>query len=214
MTQPVPGDYVELIDVSSIQNTKTINWSKVYASGVRGVWFQTSRYSHDLMADYAAMDAARSSGLAVGGYHFAYCGSDPVAQAEFAVQSVGPHHDGDLPLVLDWEYDKGVQSSDSVRWAETFMSHSGQLTGRTGLLYSYPSFLASHGDLGTLGQYPLFLAAYGPNKTAYAGTPKAPAPWTSVSVHQYIGNGGRVPGIGPDCDRSRCLQEVFDTLTA
>lgn len=207
---------VELVDVSSLQSPQTIDWEKVFASGVVGAWFQTSRYSHDLMAPYTAMDKAKDCGLAVGGYHFAYCGSDAKAQAAFAVGSLGGRYarSGDLPLVLDWEYDKGIQPEASVAWAVAFMEEAAQLMGRMPLFYTYPSFGSTHPALwlSGLGKYPLFLASYGTHNMPYMGTPHPVKPWTKVAVHQYIGNGGRVPGITADCDRSRCTPGDYDSL--
>jgi lysozyme len=218
---------IELLDVSGIQDPANADWKAVAASGVRGVWLQASRYKGQVEASFlSGMNAAKAAGLAVGAYHFAYCGSSAPAQARFAFSAckgLGSAA-GDLPPMLDWEFIKNkddgtaITPEESVAWAESFMATAQELwypsRERKPVMYTFPYFAGQHQPHlanSSLGAYPLVLAAYGENNTPYVGTPKPVAPWDKVTVHQYIGNGGRVHGIQADCDRDRmdCTEEEF-----
>lgn len=187
-----PGGRIHGTDISRWQhpNDKQIDFVKKYKAGMRFVFIKTSdtREAADLLAvKYAAMDhhAAQAAGLYTGFYHYAVLPDvtepeeikkDALAQAQKVVwrlASMGGYTDRDLPYALDLE-NKCVRYSSSgaclksatrsavTLWATTFLASLKEKTGRTPILYSYPSFLeGSMNRSAELAQYPLWLAQYG-----------------------------------------------------
>lgn len=201
---------VELIDVSAVQGAK-IDWHKVKASGVQGVWIQSSLYSKGKAPLFEVqLKGAMDAGLAVGAYHFFYMGSDPIAQVNHAYHACNALGllKGELPLMFDWEYLKNgddglpLTPKHSVWFAEAAMAHADELWGGKVCFYTYPWFVQRHRpdvEKSDLGKYDLVLAAY--QKTV----PKPPSPWKKITVQQYAGNDGVVPGVPTACDRCRFL---------
>jgi GH25 family lysozyme M1 (1,4-beta-N-acetylmuramidase) len=187
-----PGGRIHGTDVSRWQhpNDKPIDFVKKYEAGMRFVFIKASdtRETADLLAlKYAAMDhhAAQAAGLYTGFYHYAVLPDvttsdeikqDALAQAQKVVwrlASMGGYSDRDLPYALDLE-NKCVRYSSTgacqkyatrsavTLWATTFLASLKEKTGRTPILYSYPSFLeGSMVRTAELAQYPLWLAQYG-----------------------------------------------------
>ena len=187
-----PGGRIHGTDVSRWQhpNDKPIDFVKKYEAGMRFVFIKASdtREASDRLAvKYAAMDhhAAQAAGLYTGFYHYASLPDvtttegikqDALAQAQKVVwrlASMGGYSDRDLPYALDLE-NKCVRYSSSgtclknatrsavTLWALTFLASLKEKTGRTPILYSYPSFLeGSMIRSKELAQYPLWLAQYG-----------------------------------------------------
>ena len=187
-----PGGRIHGTDVSRWQhpNDKPIDFVKKYEAGMRFVFIKASdtRETADLLAvKFAAMDhhAAQAAGLYTGFYHYAVLPDvtdpdeikkDALAQAQKVVwrlASMGGYSDRDLPYALDLE-NKCVRYSSTgacqkyatrsavTLWATTFLASLKEKTGRTPILYSYPSFLeGSMVRTAELAQYPLWLAQYG-----------------------------------------------------
>lgn len=187
-----PGGRIHGTDVSRWQhpNDKPIDFVKKYEAGMRFVFIKASdtRETADLLAlKYAAMDhhAAQAAGLYTGFYHYAVLPDvttsdeikqDALAQAQKVVwrlASMGGYSDRDLPYALDLENkcvrysstgacQKYATRSGVTLWATTFLASLKEKTGRTPILYSYPSFLeGSMVRTAELAQYPLWLAQYG-----------------------------------------------------
>ena len=187
-----PGGRIHGTDISRWQhpNDKPIDFVKKYKAGMRFVFIKASdtREVSDLLAlKYAAMDhhAAQAAGLYTGFYHYATLPAvtdpeeikkDALAQAQKVVwrlASMGGYTERDLPYALDLE-NKCVRYSSTgaclknatrgavTLWATTFLASLKEKTGRTPILYSYPSFLeGSMLRSPELAQYPLWLAQYG-----------------------------------------------------
>jgi lysozyme len=215
------------IDLCSIQGH--VDWDKVAASGIKFAYIKASQFSSTM--DYSFGENARrakEAGLAVGAYHFAFCQSDPEAQARFffrASDGVG-QAEGELPPVLDLEFSRDMTPKPIVEWAVRFMAEAERLwypnnplriaygsPVRRPMLYTYPAFAKSLQPLlkaSELTKYGLWIASYkannGPGAAWTPGTddkPTLPEGWDDYNVWQYSGNGGiKVPGIGPDCDRN------------
>lgn len=204
----------ELIDLSSLQ--ETVDWEKVAASGIEGAYIKSSQYSGTWDYQFGTyVSGATRAGISCGAYHFAYCGSDPAAQARFffkASDGLGSKP-GELPPSLDLEFAKNIPPKDVVDWAVAFMKEAercwypgndlreaaGQKVRRP-IIYTFPYFAQSlQPFLGEseLTKYPLWIATY------QAEGPKLPTGWSDWALWQWIGNGGQVPGIGRDCDRDK-----------
>ena len=187
-----PGGRIHGADISRWQhpNDKPIDFVKKYEAGMRFVFIKASdtRETGDRLAvKYAAMDhyAAQAAGLYTGFYHYAVLPDvstpdaikeDALAQAQKVVwrlASMGGYSDRDLPYALDLENkcirysstgacQKYATRSAVTLWATTFLASLKEKTGRTPILYSYPSFLeGSMERTPELAQYPLWLAQYG-----------------------------------------------------
>lgn len=215
---------IELVDMCSLQSPATVDFAAMKASGVRGVYFKASQYSHDVDSTFGiGVQRATAAGLDCGAYHFAYCGSDPYEQmvhfwksalvGSSAVRHALGQAAGELPPMLDWEYARtgpdGRMLTDKqvVDWLVTSIQACEELwypeneRGRKPTVYSYPDFIQHHPlikEHARLAEYPLTYAGY-PNLWP------APAPWSKVTIHQYSGNGGHVSGVSTDCDRDRFL---------
>lgn len=220
-------NFVQGIDLCSLQGQ--VDWQQVADAGFKFAYVKSSQYSstYDHRFDqYVA--GAEKVGIAAGAYHFAYCGSDPVAQAKFffkASSGVGGHI-GDLPPVLDLEYAKNIPPQDVVSWAERFMETAEdlwypenrldealKLPFRRPVLYTYPWFARSlqpHLAKSKLTRNRLWVANYKsdasgkliPWEPKWGEEPATVDGW-DWSIWQYSGNNGkRVPGVSVDCDRN------------
>lgn len=224
------GNYIHLIDLCPTIQTQ-VDWQKVADSGIRGVYIKASQYSGTRIYQfekYAA--AARSAGLVVGAYHFAYVGADPAKQAKFFCDSAlnTGSQPGELPPVLDLEFAQpSVPGLAIVQWGEAFTAEverllypdnrllsPGDYRYRQCCVYSYPFFMQR--CMPALGKSslltrPLHIASY---KSDAAGKlvpwepqngdrPLIPnGTWKDWTLWQYSGNRGmKVPGIPMDCDR-------------
>ena len=197
-----PGGRIHGSDVSRWQhpNDKPINFVKKYKAGLRFVMIKASdtRDESDALAlKYVIMDraAAQAAGIYTGFYHYATLPNsrdlevfkaDATAQAEkvlWRLASLGGYNEMDLPYALDLENNcieynslgcsKYATKKSVTLWAKTFLRIVKERTGRTPILYSYPSFLegAMVRD-AELATYTLWLAQYGvdpANPTAEPG---------------------------------------------
>lgn len=188
--QTGPGGRIHGADISRWQhpNDQTIDFVKMYSSGVRFVMIKSSdtRDEADALAlKYVLMDrsAAQAAGIFTGFYHYAVLPDvstqeeiiqDAQTQAQKVVwrlASLGGYTERDLPYALDLENNCVRLSGSSCAkyapkalitlWAKTFLAFVKEKTNRTPIIYSYPSFLegAMVRD-AELRQYPLWLAQY------------------------------------------------------
>ena len=156
-----------------------------------------SRWQHDngRLIDWNAVRRSgqsfafiKAAGLVRGAYHYADPSSPADAQAAFVVRTVGSTREAsDLGIVLDLESTGGLSRRALVVWAHAFLAGVERRTGRTPLIYTYPSFWHSAmGDDRSFGAYPLWL---------YASRPPAPLPgWSQWTFWQYSST-SRLPGI-------------------
>jgi lysozyme len=143
--------------------------------------------------------AIRAAGLVRGAYHFGQPSqSDPIAQAEFFLSTVGDIQPGDL-LALDLEAGDG----SLLEWALGFLGHVTERAGFKPMLYSGRWFLDPHGVEANpdLAQYGLWLSGY------QADTPALPPGWQTLAMWQYT-DADTVPGIGGQVDESIFLGDL------
>jgi GH25 family lysozyme M1 (1,4-beta-N-acetylmuramidase) len=185
-----PGGRIHGADISRWQhpNDAPIDFTKMHAAGMRFVMIKASDTRDDtdaLSLKYVVMDrsAAQAAGLYTGFYHYAVLPNvktdeqviiDAQTQAQkvvWRIGALGGFNERDLPYALDLE-NNCVATSGSLctrylpkaqitLWAKTFLKLIKEKTGRTPIIYSYPSFLegAMVRD-DELRQYPLWLAQY------------------------------------------------------
>ena len=185
-----PGGRIHGADISRWQhpNDAPIEFTKMHAAGMRFVMIKASDTRDDadaLALKYVIMDrsAAQAAGLYTGFYHYAVLPNvktdeqviiDAQTQAQkvvWRIGALGGFNERDLPYALDLENNCVAASGSTCTrylpkaqitlWAKTFLNLVKEKTGRTPIIYSYPSFLegAMVRD-DELRKYPLWLAQY------------------------------------------------------
>jgi lysozyme len=185
-----PGGRIHGADVSRWQhpNDAPIDFTKMHAAGMRFVMIKASDTRDDadaLSLKYVIMDrsAAQAAGLYTGFYHYAVLPNvktdeqvitDAQTQAQkviWRIGALGGFNERDLPYALDLENNcvalsgktcsRYLPKAQITLWAKTFLKVVKEKTGRTPIIYSYPSFLegAMVRDY-ELRNYPLWLAQY------------------------------------------------------
>ncbi|HEX3900956.1 MAG TPA: GH25 family lysozyme [Mycobacteriales bacterium] len=197
-------------DVASYQHPATaaypsgkpIDWNAVAASGMSFAIVKASE-SNSYTNPYFADDYADSlaAGLVHGAYHFARpaypISTTAMAQAQYFATRIGTVNTLDtLPPVLDLEVTGGLPRADLVTWAQIFLYRLRTLTGRTPMLYTYPSFWTDVlDDPSAFARFPLWMASYGssaPSADIWQYTDSATINGISgkVDESQYLGTGG------------------------
>lgn len=191
-------------DVSSWQhaNGASISWGAVKAAGHSFAFVKatedTTYTNPSFAADWKAVAAA---GMNRGAYHYARPASPAVDQANYFITVVGNTREpGDLPPALDLEETGGLSPAALIAWTHTFLATVQSLTGRTPIIYSYPSFWRnSMADSTAFTTYPLWIADW-----TGTATPTFPLPggWTSWTFWQYTSKAS-VPGVSGYVDVSQ-----------
>ncbi|MHB1847203.1 MAG: GH25 family lysozyme, partial [Deltaproteobacteria bacterium] len=199
------GPTVAGIDVSSYQGA--IDWRQVASSGQSFAYTKATEGTGWVDPTFAANWAgSQAAGLARGAYHFFHPGEDPIAQASFFVQTMGPLGPGDLPPMIDWEVTDGVSASTNAANGAAFLARVQELTGRVPILYTSPGYWYGIGAPSSFSQYPLFIANYG------VSCPGLPPPWGRWAIWQS-GSAGSIGGIGGQVDTD-VFQGSLDDLRA
>lgn len=184
---------------ASYPNGKPINWNAVARDGMEFAIVKASEsttYQNPFFsADYSGAAAA---GLVHGAYHFARPGY-PVTttannQAAYFAKLLGDVNTAaTLPPVLDLETTGGLPRGDLVTWAQTFLYRMRAITGRTPMLYTYPSFWTDVlADPSAFSRFPLWMASYGA------------APTTTAELWQYT-DAATINGISGRVDESKFI---------
>jgi GH25 family lysozyme M1 (1,4-beta-N-acetylmuramidase) len=209
------GKVVDGPDVSSYQHPnptrahphgQPINWNAVRKSGkefaivkaTEGSAYVNPDFAGPYFHDYAA---AKRAGLVHGAYHFARPATPvvktAVQQAKLFARVVGQvKSPSTLPPALDLEDTGGLSRPQLVSWAQAFLLKLRALTGRTPMLYTYPSFWVSDlGDPKAFARYPLWMASYGshaPTSDLWQFTSSAHVKGISggVDLSRYVGSRG------------------------
>lgn len=186
------------IDVSHHQ--KPIDWARVRGAGfefaiVRGSYGGSTT---DLDRRYGEhRDGARTAGLVVGHYHFAYPdGDDALTEADHFIGVVGSLPPGEF-VVLDIERGKG----NLAAWAQLWVAQVEKALGRLPLVYGYPAFLRDQMKDAALAHCPLWVAHYDVER------PEVPPPWGSAAIWQQSDK-AQVPGVSGSCDVNVCLADL------
>lgn len=187
------------VDVSAYQhpNGAAINWATVAQTEEFAVVKATEGMSgnYDNAWFGRDVDGAKQAGLVVGTYHFADPGTpvvdDAVGEARHYWDVIKSRQvAGVLPPTLDVESNKGLTQAQMRSWIGTFMTEIKRLSGKTPILYTYPSFWDDKVATDSFAGYPLWIAHYG------ATSPRIPGGWTSWKMWQYTSSAA-VSGI-PD----------------
>jgi GH25 family lysozyme M1 (1,4-beta-N-acetylmuramidase) len=182
-------------DIASYQHPSgaAIDWAAVRNSGQRWVFVKATEGT-TYTNPYFASDWRQSSaaGLYRGAYHYARpsaAAGSASAQAQAFANTIGPQQvAGTLPPILDLEESGGLSPAALVGWTHDFLTALQSATGRTPMIYTYPSFWRNAmGSSADFTAYPLWIASYGTSSPPTLGWPH----WT---FWQYTST-GTVDGI-------------------
>jgi GH25 family lysozyme M1 (1,4-beta-N-acetylmuramidase) len=189
-------------DVSSHQHPAgyQIKWSSAKAGGAQFAFVKATEgatYTNPYFAgDFAAVKSAK---LVRGAYHYARPkagAADAIKQARHFVAVAGKMRSaGDLPPVLDLERNEGLKPAALIGWTSAYLKEVKRLTGRTPMIYTYPSFWrSSMADTTAFKAYPLWIATYGARPYLVGG-------WTRYTFWQYTDR-QRLVGMAAPVDMS------------
>lgn len=186
---------VEGIDVSGYQpNT---NWPQVKASG-RVFAIVKATENTGYVNPYFKQDweGIKNVGMLRGAYHYFHADTDPIAQANHFLTTMGPLEENDLPGVLDLEEAMGQSKATIAQRALAWLEHVEKATGKTPILYTGPYFWDTNVAASGFTKYPLWVANYG------VMCPSVPGEWQNFTFWQYTST-GPVPGVqGSNVDKN------------
>lgn len=136
---------------------------------------------------------AKEAGVIRGAYHFLHPDLDPVGQAEFFLETMGPLEAGDMPPVLDLEVMNNKPSAEVVSAAQLFLHTVTVATKKMPLIYASPGFIRELESPAAFTNYPYWCAEYG------VGTPRLPKIWSRWTFWQNS-ESGEAPGVPGKCD--------------
>jgi lysozyme len=211
------------IDVSSAQGDLTdAHWAAIAAT--KSFVYAEARTGNDGNDPHfdAYVAGARSAGLVVGAYLFAYClpdiaghpGRSPEEQAQAFFEASGGlgGTSGELPPAIDLEWPAsgdwpkwGCSAAQISDWALRCAVRVETLFGRRPAIYTYPYF-ARAAVLAGMNDYPLWIASY-------RAAPDVPLPWSSEALWQTSGGGLVLPN-GSKCDEDQATDEAYSALIA
>ncbi|REE68671.1 lysozyme [Paenibacillus taihuensis] len=198
--QALSPSNVKVIDVSHHQGV--IDWAKVRADGVLGVFIKASEGTSFVDDRFTAnVSGAVAAGIKVGFYHYTHPESNS-AKAEAAhFASVISGVKSDFPHVLDVEGDAGQVPVDRLtQWCVDWLHEVERLTKHSTMLYT-GAYFARDNLTQPLGQWPLWIAHYGATEPLHNDT------WDEWAVFQYSDH-AKVDGIGGDVDMN-AMEEAF-----
>ncbi|WP_103110498.1 GH25 family lysozyme [Brevibacillus reuszeri] len=196
---------IKMIDVSHHQ--KTIDWKKVVADGVRGVFIKATEgvgYTDPLFR--TNVQGALAAGVKVGFYH--YCrpetGNTAEKEAESFLAAVAGLQ-ATLPHVLDAEGDAAkIGATKLTDWCHSWLETVEKRSGHSVMVYTGASFAKTY--LGAkLAKWPLWVAHYGVNQ------PMENPIWQRWSVFQYTSS-GKVSGIAGNVDMNEMDSTFWSEL--
>ncbi|GAA1888332.1 glycoside hydrolase family 25 protein [Williamsia serinedens] len=141
----------------------------------------------------------RLAGLARGTYHYADPSLPAAPQAAFfAAVTLGQNGWGDLPPVLDLERTGGLAPGALIAWTQQYLDTVSALTGRTPIIYTYPTFWrTAMANTSQFTRYPLWIADY--NGRSAPGP--LPGGWRSWTFWQYT-DSAVIPGVPVRVDKN------------
>lgn len=205
---------LEGIDVSKWQNI--IDWKKV--ADLNKFAFACAQATNvDHKGNYVVdpqfknnWNGIKANGLIRGAYAFGKSQYDPIKQADFFIDTLGPLDPEDF-LMLDIEV-PGLQKKPFTDWILAWLEHVEKRTGKIAFVYSYgPFFTDTAGKVDAettlkLQKYPFWLAAYVKDPNKYVPQVWKKQGWVLWQRSGDIAAPGdtilRVPGISGNVDRN------------
>lgn len=189
------GEMLDGIDVSKWQGA--IDWTAVAADGIDFAFIRVSDGLYYQDAYFQAnWSEAKANGIVRGVYQFFRSDEDPVAQAQYLLDEMGPLEPGDLPPVCDVETADGQSAATIADRVQTWLDVVEGALGVKPLIYTSPGVWGSIVNSGAFSDYPLWVAHWG------ASCPTMPTGWTDWVVWQTSDNGS-IAGISGDVDTNK-----------
>ena len=186
------GAMLDGIDVSKWQGY--VDWNAVAASGIDFAFIRVSDGLNFQDAYFQSnWSEAKANGVVRGAYQFFRSDEDPVAQAQYLLDEMGPLEPGDLPPVCDVETSDGQSPATIVDRVQTWLDVVEGALGVKPLIYTSPGVWGSIVNSGAFSDYPLWVAHWG------ASCPSMPTGWTDWVVWQ-TSDSGSVPGVSGGVD--------------
>jgi lysozyme len=194
-----PGaNTVQGIDVSSFQGN--VNWGQVFSSGRRFGYAKATQGTYYQDAFFAGnWSGMKNAGVIRGAYHFLDATIAGKTQADYFLAFVGSIGAGDLPPQLDWECGSAscgnagtASNAQQIQAAQDFIDEIKAKTGKTTIIYTYPSYWSGLGEPSQFSAYPLWWANPG------VSCPDIYPPWSNWTIWQY--GSPNVPGVSGACD--------------
>lgn len=181
------------VDVSNWQGSD-IDWRAAKASGIDFAWAKASEGANYTDRTWPGnRDRALAAGVAIGAYHYAHPGSDPVAQANLFIHLHGDMRQGMLAPALDLEEADGTSKDHIHWWKGVWMTIVEAQLQVVPWLYTYPYFWANavgcNPACANCARHPLWYAGYG------HAMPAVPAPWSRITVWQWAGTSEHIAGV-------------------
>lgn len=186
------GEMLDGIDVSKWQGY--VDWSAVAAAGIDFAFIRVSD-GLDYQDAYfqSNWSEAKANGIVRGAYQFFRSDEDPVAQAQYLLDEMGPLEPGDLPPVCDVETADGQTPATIADRVQTWLDVVENALGVKPLIYTSPGVWGSYVNSGAFSEYPLWVAHWG------ATCPTMPTGWSDWVVWQ-TSDSGSVPGVNGNVD--------------
>lgn len=165
-------------------------WNKLIDQGLYFMFMKATEgtgHKDSKFHEYWAL--AKAHGIIRGAYHFFKPDQDPVDQAEFFYEMVGPLEDTDLPMVLDLEYADGNPNSSHASKARAFLEKIELLSKKIPILYTNKYIIDYFNNPSWVSRYPLWIPNYSKNP------PPIPSPYKRWTFFQYTESGTPVSDL-------------------
>jgi len=187
------------IDISAYQ--PVVDWVTLRAQiSFVAIRASVSMSKDSLFTEHWAF--AKASKILRSAYHFFAPWRDAKAQAQLLWSRI-EKDPGELPVTLDVEAiapkdGKPVTTQQLIDGTGIMIEEITKLSGRKPIFYTYSAFAQQY-QLGRLwGNLPLWLADYREGPPTVEGTG-----WSQYTLHQYLGDTGRIEGVKGACDQDR-----------
>lgn len=219
--QPLPEwdgkTEVLFVDTAHYQDSmKLADWADLFKRGFRAMYPKAvdGQYGPDSYWAKSKEFARQVGMLCFAGYCFFRADQDPLAQANALVKVTGGVNPGELPCVVDFEWDNSSkdpgyhdrdhggtrQMNDEKEENNLYicLCRVEELTGITPWLYGSTGYIRFKNP-ARFARFPFIVANYS-SKTADGDVP-LPAPWKRAAARQYSGSLKTASGDGIDGDR-------------
>lgn len=180
-SQAPSGGRIKIIDTSGWE--KDTDYAKVFASDEYQGNIAKATQADNYVDPYLDFHekGTKDYGRGFGTFHFMDYLVPGAAQARYYF-SHARGKSGLWVADVEWANGKKVLGEDGATIVEDFLEEISQLTGRLPWTYTNRNFFLGFSNPERFAKYPLWLNDF---SVPLTGTPKAPAPWTSLIAHQY-----------------------------
>lgn len=194
VTPPLPGDKLARVtglDVSHYQDA--VDWKKAWDLGFRFCFAKATdglTYKDDKYAMHR--EQAKRAGLIFGSYHFFRFAGSPTDQAHHFFRTTGGVGVGELPLVLDIEWDRKseryseghIMDEAGAKAALACATEIERLSGITPIIYTNAYFFTGFPNAARFSRFIPWIPSYSDSLKPSGDKVKVPAPWKSWTFWQ------------------------------